>query len=153
MPNFGMFPLPTTLLSGQTATTNGTSAALTLPLGQCYRLTVELLTATSTTTNLSVSFFSSDDNGTTYHGIGALSALTTSGTGRSLLVRPYLGIGDAATAANSPILGTTDYATNADVAVNGPFDPRYLKIRYLVASTGTVTFNVKATVVPQDQAD
>lgn len=153
MPNFGMFPLSSFLLSGQTATTNGTSANLTLPLGQCYRFTVELLTASSTTTNLSVSFFSSSDAGTTYHGIGALTALTTSGTGRSMLIRPYLGIGDAATAVNAPILGTTDYATNADVVANGPFDPRYIKIRYLVASTGTVTFNVKADVVPQDQSD
>lgn len=153
MPNFGMLPLSTALLNGQTATTNGTSANLTVPLGQCYRFTVELLTATSTTTNLSVSFFSSSDGGTNYHGIGALTALTTSGTGRSLLIRPYLGIGDVATAMNAPILGTTDYATNADVIANGPFDPGHIKIRYLVASNGTVTFNVKADVVPQDGSD
>lgn len=153
MPNFGMFPSPQTLLSGQAATTNGTSANLTLPLGQCYRLTVELLTASSTTTNHSVSFFSSSDAGTTYHGIGALTALTTSGQGRSLLIRPYLGIGDAATAMNSPILGTTDYATNADVVANGPFDNRYVKVRWQTATNGTVTFNVKCDVVPQDAAD
>lgn len=153
MPNFGMFPLSTTLLSAQTATTNGTSSALTVPLGQCYRFTVELLTASSTTTNLSIGIFSSSDGGTTYHGIGALTALTTSGQGRSMLIRPYLGIGDAATAMSAPILGTVDYATNADVVANGPFDPQHIKIRWLAATNGTVTFNVRADVVPQDGAD
>jgi hypothetical protein len=54
---------------------------------------------------------------------------------------------------NAPILGTTDYPTNADVVTNGPFDPRFVKIRYQVATTGTVTFNVKLDVVPQDLAD
>lgn len=153
MPNLGMFPLSQALISGQTATTNGTSAALTLPLASSYRFTVELLTATSTTTNHSVSVFSSADGGTTYHGIAALTALTTSGTGRSLLIRPYLGIGDAATAISAPILGSTDYATNADVVANGPFDPRFVKIRWQTASTGTVTFNVKLDSVPQDLSD
>lgn len=153
MPNFGMFPLPQSLLSGQTATTNGTSANLTLPLASCYRFTVELLTASSTTTNHSVSIFSSSDNGTIYHGIGAITALTTSGTGQSLLVRPFMGPGDLATAMSAPLLGSADYATNVNVTVNGPFDPRFVKLRWQTATTGTVTFNVKLDSVPQDLSD
>ena len=162
MPNFGVFPLSSFLLSGQTATTNGTSGVLSLgtdsaagsmKLGSSYRVTVELLTASSTVTNFNLGLFASDDNGTVYHGILGFSALTTSGQGRSALIRPYLGIGDAATVVTSPILGSTDYASNVDVVANGPFDPRFLKARWVAVTTGTVTFNLKVCMIPQDMSD
>lgn len=143
MPNLQQFPSSVSLLTGTTATTNGTSAALSVPLAQSYRLTAELLTCSSTCTNFNISLFSSSDGGTTYHGILGLTALTTSGQAISVVFRPYLGVSDAATVITSAILGTTDYATNANVVGNGPFDPRYVKIRYLAATTGTCTFNVK----------
>lgn len=149
MPNLQLFPLSYAILSGSAVTTNGTSANFALPLGQSYRMTVELLTASSTTTNHSVGLYASSDAGTTYHGILGLTALTTSGQGISAVFRPYLGVSDAATVVSpAGVLGTTDFATNANVVANGPFDPRYLKLRWLTASTGTVTFNVKFDVMP-----
>jgi hypothetical protein len=153
MPNFGMFPLSNALLSAQAVTTTGTSANLTLPPASSYRMTVELLTASSTVTNFNLSLYSSSDGGTTYHGILAFTALTTSGQGQSAIVRPYLGYGDTATIINSPVLGSTDYASNVQAIANGPFDPRYLKARWVAVTTGTVTFNLKVDAVPQDQSD
>ena len=143
MPNLNDFPRSFALLSGQTCTTNGTSANLTLPQAQSYRFTVELLTASSTTTNFNLALFSSDDAGTTYHGIMAFTALTTSGQALSFVVRPYLAKGDSATTVTSCILGSTDYATNVNILANGPFDPRYIKARYVAVTNGTVTFNLK----------
>lgn len=154
MPNLGMFPLSQALINGQTATTNGTSANFTIPAGSSYRFTVELLTASSTTTNLSLSLYSSSDGGTTYHGLLAFTALTTSGQAMSMMVRPYLGIGDVATVTGVlPILGSTDFATNTQVVNNGPFSTQFIKARWLVASTGTVTFNLKLDQVAQDLSD
>jgi len=143
MPNLYDFPRSFALLAAKTCTTTGTSDNLTLPLAQSYRFTVELLTASSTTTNFNLALFSSDDAGTTYHGIMAFTALTTSGQALSFCVRPYLGVGDNATTVTSCILGSTDYATNVNVLANGPFDPRYIKARYVAVTNGTVTFNLK----------
>ena len=149
MPNLEIFPSSFTILNGSAVTTNGTSAAFSLPLAQSYRMTVELLTASSTTTNHSVALYGSSDGGTTYHGLIGLTALTTSGGGISAVFRPYLGVSDAATVVTpAPVLGTADFATNANVLANGPFDPRFLKLRWQTATTGTVTFSVKFDAVP-----
>jgi hypothetical protein len=155
MANFGVFPLSTAILNGQAVTTTGTSPNLTFPLGQSYRLTLELLTASSTTTNFNLSLFTSSDGGTTYHGFLSFASQTTSGVGQSALIRPYLGVGDVATVINAPILGSTDYSSNTNVAViaNGGFDPRFIKARWQVATAGTVTFNLKLDVVAQDYSD
>lgn len=157
MPNYNVFPLSGYLLSGATATTTGTVGSVlswttdtsggSIKMGQSYRFTVELLTASSTTTNFNLSLFTSSDGGTTYHGFLAFTALTTSGQGQSALLRPYMGVGDTATIINAPILGTTDYASNTQVVANGPFDPRFVKARVLCATTGTVTYNLKLDIV------
>lgn len=153
MANFGVFPLSTAILNLSAVTTTGTSANLTLPLGQSYRFTVELLTASSTVTNFNLALYGSSDGGSVYHGLLAFTALTTSGQGISALIRPYLGVGDVATTINAPILGTTDYASNVQVIANGGFDPRFVKARWQAVTTGTVTFNLKLDVVPQDYSD
>lgn len=156
MPKYDVFPLSGFLLSGATATTTGTTGVLTwatdtsagsIRNGQSYRLTVELLTASSTTTNFNLSLFTSSDNGTTYHGFLSFTALTTSGQGQSALFRSYMGVGDAATIINAPILGSTDYASNVQTVQNGPFDPRFCKARVLCTSAGTVTYNLKLDIV------
>jgi len=152
MPNLELFPSSYPVLTAQTATTNGTSSAFQLPLGQSYRLSVELLTASSTCTNFNVALFGSSDGGTTYHGLLAMTALTTSGQGQSVVFRPYLGQTEAATILTAPILGTTDYASNVNALANGPFDPRYLKLRWLAVTTGTITFNVKFDVIVPSNA-
>lgn len=145
MPNFSMFPQTVQLLSGQTATTTGTSGVLTIPVAQSYRMTVELLTASSTTTNFSLSLFSSSDGGTVYHGLLSFNNLTTSGQAQTLVFKPYIGAGEAAISytAPVPILGSTDWTTGTTIVNNGPFDPRFLKARWQLATTGTVTFNLK----------
>ena len=156
MPNLSSdFALSTALLNGQTATTNGTSAAFTIPQGSSYRLTVELLTASSTVTNFNLSLYTSSDAGTTYHGLLAFTALTTSGQAISMIFRPYMGPGDVATVTGTlPILGSTDFATNTQlVALNAPFSSQFLKARWLAATTGTVTFNLKRDTVRQDLSD
>lgn len=147
MPNLSIFPSSYALLTGQTATTNGTSAAFAVPMGQSYRLTVELLTCASTCTNFNLGLYGSSDGGTTYHGLLGMTALTTSGQGNSIVFRPYLGQTESATSFTAPILGTTDFASNVNVVANGPFDPRYLKLRWVAVTTGTCTFNVKLDVV------
>lgn len=147
MPNLEIFPSSYPLLTAQTATTNGTSGVMTLPPAQSYRLTVELLTASSTLTNFNLGVFGSSDGGTIYHGLLGLTALTTSGQGQSVVFRPFLGQTEAATVVNAPILGTTDFASNTNVVVNGPFDPRFVKLRWLAVTTGTVTFNVKVDAI------
>lgn len=154
MPNLGMFPLSTALLASQAVTTTGTSAVLTLPASQSYRFTVELVTASSTTTNFNLALFTSDDGGTTYHGLLAFTALTTSGQCLSALLKPNVGAGDAATITGTlPILGSTDFASNVNVVNSGPFNMQFLKARWQVATTGTVTFNLKVAAVPQDLSD
>lgn len=154
MPNLGMFPLSTALLSAQAVTTTGTSANLTVGYAQSYRFTVELITASSTTTNFNLALFASDDGGTTYHGLLAFSALTTSGQAMSAILKPNAGAGEAATVTGIlPILGATDFASNVNVINNGPFDNRFLKARWQAATNGTVTFNLKVCGVPQDVSD
>lgn len=147
MPNLEIFPSSYPLLTAQTATTNATGSVFQLPLAQSYRLTVELLTASSTVTNFNLGLYGSSDGGTTYHGLLGLTALTTSGQGQSVVFRPFLGATEAATVVNAPILGTTDFASNTNSVVNGPFDPRFLKLRWVAVTTGTVTFNVKVDVI------
>src|SRR5947207_15665741 len=125
MPNFGMLPLGSTLLGLATVTTNGTSAALTLPPASSYRFIVQVQTVSGTTPTLVVALATSADAGTTYNEIISTTTLSTSGAGDQLLIRPYLGIGDVATRAAVSLLGTADLA--AAVVNNGPIIPGFIK--------------------------
>src|SRR5215472_11780085 len=130
MPNFGMLPLGGTLLALATQTTTGTSANLTLPPASSYRLVVQVQTVSGTTPTLQVIVATSMDGGTTYNEVlSTATQMTTSGLGEQLLIRPYLGIGDAATVATSALLGTADLGTN--VVNNGPIIPGFIKLRWV----------------------
>jgi hypothetical protein len=152
MPNFGMFPQTQILLALATQTTSGTSAALTLAPASSYRLIVQAQTVSGTTPTLVVALATSFDNGATYNEILSTSTATTSGVGQQLLIRPYLGMGDAATSAACSLLGTADIA--AAVVNNGPINPQFIKLRWILSgTTPSFAFQVAVIAVPQDSSD
>lgn len=153
MPNFGMFPQTQLLLAAGTLTTNTTSAALVLPPASSYRIICQVNTASGTGPGLVMALATSMDGGVTYNEIVSTNTVTTTGVGQQLLIRPYLGIGDAATAAASSLLGTADIA--AGVVNNGPINPQFIKLRFILSGT-TPSFssvNVFVGAVPQDLSD
>lgn len=153
MPNFGVFPLGSTLLGLATVTTSGTSANLTLPPGSSYRLIAQVQTVSGTTPTLVVILATSCDGGATYNEIVSTTTMTTTNTGDQLLIRPYLGIGDVATRATSVLLGgAVDLA--AAVINNGPIVPGFIKLRWVVSgTTPSFAFQVQYISVAQDLSD
>lgn len=134
MPNFELFPLQGTLYTQATLTTNTTSGALTLPYAQSYRLIVETQTVSGTSPTMQVILATSADGGTNYHEILSFTQITTSGQGRQITFRPYLGYGDTATEFGCALLGTADLASGV-VAQNGPIDPAHIKVRFVFGGT------------------
>jgi len=153
MPNFGALPLGTTLLGLATVTTSGTSAALTLPPASSYRFIVQAQTISGTLPTLQVIVATSCDAGTTYNEILSFSTITASGFGQQMMVRPYLGIGDAATAASSTLLGTADMAAG-QLVNNGPIVPGFIKLRWVISgTTPSIAWQFQYIAVPQDLSD
>lgn len=153
MPNFGVFPQTNTLLALATTTQSGTSAALTLPPASSYRFIVQVQTVSGTSPTLQVIVATSFDNGTTYNEVLSFANLTTSGAGRQMAVRPYLGVGDAATVASSTLLGTADIAAG-DVVVHGPINPQFIKLRWVMTgTTPSAAWQFQYAAVPQDMSD
>jgi hypothetical protein len=147
-----MLPFGGTLLGLATVTTSGTSAALTLPPASSYRLVIQSQTVSGTLPTLVAIVATSMDGGTTYNEILSSSTITSSGLGQQLLIRPYLGIGDAATSASSTLLGTADMA--AAIVNNGPMIPQFIKIRWVISgTTPSIAWQVQYAAVPQDLSD
>lgn len=154
MPNFGMLGQGTTLLALATQTTTGTSAAITLPPASSYRFIWQVQTVSGTTPTLVGIVAATADNGVTYNEILSTSTMNTSGQGQQVMVRPYLGIGDAATQAATALLGTADLA--AAVVNNGPFlaTSGTIKLRWVLSgTTPSFAFQVQLFAVPQDLSD
>ena len=154
MPNFGVLGQGNTLLALATQTQSGTSAAITLPPASSYRLIIQAQTVSGTSPTLVLALAATADNGTTYNEILSTTTITTSGAGQQLLIRPYLGIGDAATAAACTLLGTADLAAN--VVNNGPFlaTGGSIKLRWIIGGTSpSFAFQVQYFAVPQDLSD
>jgi hypothetical protein len=158
MPNFGVFPQQTTLVTLATVTTNGSSANLTLPPASSYRVMVEVQTVSGTSPTMIVTVATSFNNGTTYNQILSTTTLNTTGIGDQLLIRPYLGIGDAATRAamvlqSATYTGAQTPLTYATVN-NGPINPAYVKIAWSMGGTSpSFAFQVGLLAVPQDLSD
>lgn len=156
MPNYGMLPFGGVLVDQSTGvTTSGTSSALTVPIAQSYRFMIEMRTFTATNLTLDV-FLASSVDGTVYNEIAHFAQITTSGQGRQMLIRPYLGVGDAATEGALPCLTQgVDGATGATaVALNGPFNPQFVKVRWVTgAAVTTCQFRVVYFAQPQGSAD
>lgn len=153
MPNFGLFPNGQTLLALATQTTSGTSPNITLPLASSYRIMVEVQTVSGTTPTLVLILATSFNNGTTYDEILSTTTLNTTNTGAQLLIRPYLGIGDAATAQSMVTLGgSVDLA--AATTNNGPINTQFVKLRWVMSgTTPSVAFQVGLISLPQDLSD
>jgi len=153
MPNFGVLPLTSTLVGLATQTTSGTSAALELKPGSSYRFVVQVQTVSGTSPTLQVIVATSYDAGTTYNEVLSFANLTTSGQGRQMLIRPYLGLGDVATVAASALLGTADLAAG-DLVNNGPFNPAFVKIRWVLTGTSpSFAFQVQTATLAQDLSE
>ena len=154
MPNFGVLGQGTTLLALATVTTSGTSAAINLPPASSYRFVWQVQTVSGTTPTLVGIVAATADSGTTYNEVLSTSTMTTSGAGQQVMVRPYLGIGDAATQTASALLGTADLA--AGIVANGPFlaTQGQIKLRWVVSGTlPSFAFQVQLFAVPQDLSD
>ena len=150
MPNFGMLPQTSTLLALATVTTSGTSAALTLPPAQSYRFVVQVNTVSGTTPTLQVIIATSFDAGTTYNEVLSFVAATTTGAGRQMLVRPYLGVGDVATEQTAGLLGVTDLAAGVLIA-HGVLNPQFIKIRWVLTGTSpSFAWQFQYGALPQD---
>ncbi len=153
MPNFGMLPLGSTLLGLATVTTNGTSAALSLPPASSYRFIVQAQTISGTLPTLQVIVATSLDGGTTYNEILQFTTIPPTAQGQQMMVRPYLGIGDAATTAITALLGTADLAAG-QIVNNGPIVPGFIKVRWIISgTTPSFAFQVQYIAVPQDLSD
>ena len=159
MPNQSILPLPQTLLALATQTTNGTSSNLTLSSASSYRFFLKVKTVSGTSPTLDVFIATAYDAtagaGTDYNTILHFAQVTTTGAGRTMVIRPYVGSGDTAQESQSALVGTADGATGATaVAVNGPINPSAIKIRWVVGGTSP-SFAVELGVigVPQDLAD
>jgi hypothetical protein len=154
MPNFGMFPQTfATILGPTTLTTSTTTANFTLPPGQSYRLICQINTVTGTSPTMVMILATSCDSGSTYNEVLSSSTMSTTGLGRQLLIRPYLGIGDAATEQSSSLLGVADIA--AAVVNNGPLNPQFLKLKLLLGGTSPSysSVTVQAIALPQDASE
>lgn len=156
MPNSGMFPQVGALLAATAQTTSGTSSATSLPFCQSYKFMLDVSTMGGTTITLDVFLATSDDGGTTYYEFLHFAQVTTSGQGSYVNLRPFQGIGEASTNGALPNLTNgQDGATGSTVvAANGPFDPRYMKVRWIVNSgTTTANFAVRFIGVPFGASD
>jgi hypothetical protein len=153
MPNFGQLVQQTTILALATQTTSGTSAVIYVPPASSYRFLVQVQTVSGTTPTLVLAVAPTFDGGTTYNEVISTTTMTTSGQGQQLLIRPYLGIGDAATSAATSLLGTADLA--AGVVNNGPLPTiNGWKLRWILSGTSpSFAFQVQLAAVPQDISD
>jgi len=153
MPNLGMFPNAQVLLALATQTTSGTSAAITLPPAQSYRIIVQCNTVSGTTPTLVLALATSFDNGTTYTSVLSSTTATTSGQSPQILFRPYMAGGDVATSQMGTLVGTGgDIA--AAVVNNGPVNPQFIKLRWVVSgTTPSFAFQVGLIAMPQGGSD
>ena len=154
MPNLSLLPQTATLIGLATQTTSGTSATLSLPLASSYRFISQVQTASGTTPTLQVIIATSFDNGTTFNEILSFANSTTSGQGRQMQLRPYLGVGDQVTTdAACSLLGTADLASGG-LVINGPINPQFIKVRWVLGgTTPSFAFQLGYIAVPQDVSD
>lgn len=147
MPNTQLFTQTLTLQASSTMTQSNTSAALTIPLAQSYRWIVQCNTVTGTSPTLVMAVATSFDGGSTYNEIFSTTSITATGSYQSVVTRPYLGYGDAATEASSTLLGTTDIAAAILGAANGPINTQFVKLRFILTGTSPSFSNVTVGLI------
>lgn len=156
MPNLtGMFPFVQNLVASATVTTNGTTASMALPYCQSYRFITSINTVTGTLPTLVVTIATSFDGGTTFNDVITSTTMSTTGIGTQIVFKPYLGAGDIATSQTVTLSSITTIAPTGGTVTNGPIDPRYVKIKWVVGGTtpsfSAVTIGVIG--VMQDASD
>ncbi len=153
MPNFGMFPQTGVLLATTTVTASATSAAIQLPPAQSYRIIAQVGTVSGTSPTMYVELCTSFDAGATYNCIMSSGSLTASGLGWQWVIKPFQGAGEAATSAVSSVTGTADLGTSVGI-INGPINPQFIKIRYVVTGTSpSFALTVQYCCFVQDLSD
>ncbi len=148
MPNISeLFPQVQNLAASATITTNTTGTAQAIPYAQSYRFIFAIGTVTGTSPTLLGIVATSYDGGTTYQDILTTTTLSTTGQGCSIVFKPYLGDGEIATAQGSSATATSTINPTAGTVANGPFDPRYIKIKWVVGGTSPSFATAVAAVI------
>jgi len=156
MPNLtSTFPLVQNLAASATITTNTTGSAQAIPYAQSYRFLFTIGTVTGTSPTLIGCVATSYDGGTTFQDVLTTTTLSTTGQGCSIVFRPYLGAGEISTAQGSSATATATINPTAGTVANGPIDPRYIKIKWVVGGTSPnfATAACSVICVPQDSSD
>lgn len=142
-----LFPQTQVLVASATITTNTTSAALTLPSAQSYRFLVSINTVTGTSPTLIATIATSFDGGTTYQDVLTSTTMSTTGQGCSIVFRPYLASGDVATSQGSSLTSVATINPTAATVANGPINPQYIKVKYVVGGTSPSFSAVQVGVI------
>jgi hypothetical protein len=120
-------------------------------------LQVQTVSGTSPTLDvfIATAFDATGGAGTNYETILHFAQVTTSGLGRQMTMRPYVGAGDTAQEAQSALFATADGATGSTaIAINGPFNPSAIKIRSVVGGTSpSFAIAIGYLASPQDLSD
>lgn len=130
-------------LASATYTTTVTSAALALPMGDCYALAMVSSTGSGTTPTLDIVIQSSFDGGTSYVNL-PLRFTQVTGTAASEVIYFKNGLGG-----NEIALASLVAATGGQLAKNCLFDPNFLKVVVTVGgSTPSIVMVIHAGVLP-----
>ena len=129
-------------LASAAYTTTTTSAALALPLGDCYMLFASSSAASGTSPTLDVVLQSSIDGGTTYINLPIrFTQITTTAT-EMVIFKNGLG-------GNEVALANLVADTGGQLAKNCLFDPNFMKVKVTVGgSTPSITLVIHAAVLP-----
>jgi len=154
MPNLrSLFPQVQTLVATATITTNTTSAVQAIPYGQSYRFLFNVGTVSGTSPTMVATIATSYDGGTTFVDVLTSTTLNTTGTGCSIVFRPYLSDGEISTSQIATATATTTITPTAATVANGPIDPRYIKVKYLVGGTSpSFAITTAVIVMPEGSA-
>lgn len=148
MPNLrSQFPQVQNLSASATITTNSTGSAQAIPYAQSYRFIFSINTVTGTSPTLIGVVATSFDGGTTYQDVLATTTLSTTGQGCSIVFKPYLGDGEISTAQGSSLTSIATINPVAGTVANGPIDPRYIKIKWVVGGTSPSFSAATAAVI------
>lgn len=126
------------------AAATASSSNLTLPIGDCYALTVAVTAATGTTPTCDIVLQTSWDNGTTYRDLPLRYTQKTAAATEMIVFK--LGLGN-----NEVALGQVVADTGGQLAKNCVFNPDYLKVKYTIGGTNpSFTFTVDAAALPSN---
>lgn len=129
-------------LASAAYTTTTTSAALSLPIADCYMLYIATSAASGTSPTLDIVIQSSIDGGTTYINLPLRFTQVTTTATEMLIFKNGLG-------GNEVALANLVADTGGQLAKNCLFDPNFMKVKVTVGgSTPSITLVMHAAVLP-----